>query len=135
MGPRGRLRSTIGGTGLAVSAYSKYPEDALKFAEMVAGPVCQSTFYVEHGGQPGHRQAWIDDRANRLTQNFFYTLLPTMERGYMRPRYNGYLHFQDHAGQPIQDYLLKGSEEKPVLASINQIYRQSLAVQPVNLLS
>jgi len=135
MGSRGRLHSTIGGTGLAVSAYSKHQELALKFAEMVVSPTCQSTFYVEHGGQPGHRLAWIDDKANRLTHNFFYTLLPAMERGYMRPRYNGYLHFQDHAGQPIQDYLLHGTEEKSVLASINKLYRQSQAAQPVNLLS
>lgn len=135
LGGRGRLRSTIGGTGLAVSAYSKHKEHALKFAEMVVDPVCQSTFYAEHGGQPGHRRAWVDDRVNRLTHNFFYTLLPIMERGYMRPRYNGYLYFQDHAGQPIQDYLLRGADERSVLASINQLYRQSVVAQPVNLLS
>lgn len=135
VGNRGRLRSTIGGTGLAVSAFSKHKELALQFAEMVVSPECQSTLYVEHGGQPGHRLAWIDDRANRLTHNFFYSLLPTMERGYMRPRYNGYLYFQDHAGQPIQDYLLHRVEAKSVLTTINELYRESRLIQPVNLLS
>ena len=135
MGSRGRLRSTIGGTGLAVSAYSEHRELALPFAEMVASPSFQSTFYVEHGGQPGHRLAWVDDRANRLTHNFFYTLLPAMERGYVRPRYNGYLYFQDHAGQHIQDYLLNRIEAESVLTTLNQLYRESRAVHPVNLLS
>jgi multiple sugar transport system substrate-binding protein len=130
MGSRGRLQSTIGGTGLAVSAYSQHKELAISFVEWVVSSECQSTFYVEHGGQPGNRQAWINERANRLTHNFFYTLLPAMERGYMRPRYNGYLFFQDHAGQPVQDYLLNRMEAKTALAAMNQLYRESRAVGP-----
>jgi multiple sugar transport system substrate-binding protein len=115
----GRLRSTIGGTGLAVSASSRHTPLALQFLEMVMTPEFQSTFYVEHGGQPGHRRAWLNERANRLTHNFFYTLLPIMERGYMRPRYDGYLYFQDHAGQFIQDYLLQQCSEEEVLTLMN----------------
>ena len=135
MGSRGRLQSTIGGTGLAISAHSRHKELALDYAQMIVAPEFQSTFYVEHGGQPGHRMAWINDRANRLTHNFFYTLLPAMERGYMRPRYNGYLFFQDHAGQPIQDYLLNRTEARMALTAMNQLYRESQPVQPENLLS
>lgn len=115
----GRLRSTIGGTGLAVSATSRHTALALQFLEMVLAPGFQSTFYVEHGGQPGHRRAWLNEKANRLTHNFFYTLLPVMERGYMRPRYDGYLYFQDHAGQFIQDYLLQQCSEEEVLTLMN----------------
>ena len=135
MGSRGRLRSTIGGTGLAISAYSRHKELALEFAEMVVSPLFQSTFYVEHGGQPGHRRAWINDKANRLTNNFFYALLPAMERGYMRPRYNGYLYFQDHAGDPIRDYLLQKTDSESVLSAMNRLYRQSLVEKNLNLLS
>lgn len=133
-GSRGRLRSTIGGTGLAVSTSSSHPEQALAFAEWVVSPVVQSTFYVEHGGQPGHRLAWINDKANRLTHNYFYTTLPAMERGYMRPRYDGYLYFQDHAGDPIREFLMKkhGSPVS-VLAAIDQLYRESLTSHPINL--
>jgi multiple sugar transport system substrate-binding protein len=125
-GNRGRLRSTIGGTGLAVSSYSRHPEQALNFAQWVASPTIQSTFYVEHGGQPGHRQAWINDKANRLTHNYFYSALPAMERGYMRPRYNGYLHFQDHAGDPIRVFLMKKGDPGSTLAAIDKLYRESL---------
>ena len=32
-----------------------------------------------------------------------------MDNGYMRPRYNGYLHFQDHAGIPLQKCLMENS--------------------------
>jgi len=121
-----RLRSTIGGTGLAVSAFSRYQDLALAFAEWVVSPTVQSTFYVEHGGQPGHRTAWVNNLANRVTNNFFYTLLPTMERGYMRPRYDGYLFFQDHAGKPLQEFLMGKRDVESVLNVMNNFYRESI---------
>lgn len=128
-GEAGLLRSTIGGTGLAVSVYSQHAKTAVQFAEMVVSPQFQSTFYVQHGGQPGHGQAWTDEAANQLTHNFFNAVLPTMQRGYMRPRYNGYLHFQDHAGDPIQAYLQYGGNPELVLEQINQLYEKSLSHQ------
>ena len=130
MGNRGRLRSTIGGTGLAISASTGHPQWALAFAEMVVSPVFQSTFYTEHGGQPGHGLAWVNEKANRLTNNFFYTLLPAMERGFMRPRYDGYLYFQDHAGDPLHQYLMGGGEPGTVLTAMNRLYRESREKNP-----
>jgi multiple sugar transport system substrate-binding protein len=129
---RGRLRSTIGGTGLAVSAYSRNPGQALAFAEWVVSPLVQRTFYVEHGGQPGHRLAWVNEKANRLTHNYFYSALPAMERGYMRPRYDGYLYFQDHAGDPIHEFLMKKRDLNSTLTSIDHLYRESLTKDPIN---
>ncbi len=125
-----RLRSTIGGTGLAVSAHSHQTKLALAFAEWIVSPAVQSTFYVEHGGQPGHRQAWIDPQANRLTQNYFYSVLPAMERGYMRPRYDGYLYFQDHGGDPIQEFLLNKRDVRSTLATLDLLYQESLTKTP-----
>ena len=92
---------------------------------MASGPV-QSTFYVEHGGQPGHRMAWMNEGVNRLTNNFFYTLLPAMERGYMRPRYDGYLFFQDHAGEPVQEFLMGKRDVESALDVMNNLYRESI---------
>jgi multiple sugar transport system substrate-binding protein len=121
-----KLRTTIGGTGLSVSAFSEHKEIALQFAEMVTSGLFQSTFYVEHGGQPGHRSAWRSKQANRLTHNFFRTILPVMQRGYMRPRYNGYLYFQDTAGEPLHQFLSKGGNPETVLQEMNRLYRESL---------
>jgi multiple sugar transport system substrate-binding protein len=119
------LRSTIGGTGIAVSSSTKHKEIAIQFAAWVCSGKCQSTLYMENGGQPGHRSAWENASVNLLTNNFFKTVLPVMQKGYIRPRYNGYLHFQDHAGQPLQDYLLDKTSAKAVLEDMNQVYRQS----------
>jgi multiple sugar transport system substrate-binding protein len=121
-----QLRTTIGGTGLAISAFSKHKEIAVQFAEWVVSEKLQQTFYVQHGGQPGHMAAWQSEEANRLTNNFFKEVLPVMQNGYIRPRYNGYLHFQDHAGNPLQKCLLNNLSAKEALKEMNVIYKQSL---------
>ena len=121
-----KLRTTIGGTGLAVSSFTKNKEAAINFAMMVASAKCQQTIYVQHGGQPGHRSAWVDEDANRLTHDFFKSVLPVMDNGYVRPRYNGYLHFQDHAGIPLQKCLMENMDTMTTLNEMNNIYQQSL---------
>jgi multiple sugar transport system substrate-binding protein len=121
-----RLHSTIGGTGLAVSVFSKHKEAALQFAEQIVSGTWQSSLYVENGGQPGHLSAWTSVTANQLCNNYFHSVLPAMERGYMRPRYNGYLSFQDHAGEPLQQYLLKDGDPVKVLQVMNELYQQSI---------
>lgn len=122
----GRLHSTIGGTGIAVSSTSRYKKIAIQFVQWITSGECQSTFYVENGGQPGHLLAWKSNIANLICNNFFTNLLPTMDRGYVRPRYNGYLHFQDHAGAPLFNYLMNGGSAKHVLETMNLIYMESL---------
>jgi len=121
-----KLRTTIGGTGIAVSAFSQHKEIAVDFASMAASGTCQRTMYVQHGGQPGHQSAWVDEEANRITHNFFKNVLPVMEHGYIRPRYNGYLFFQDHAGEPLQQCLQNLKSIPDTLSEINNLYRKSL---------
>lgn len=126
-----KLRTTIGGTGLAVSAFSQHKEIAVDFARMIVSGECQRTMYVQHGGQPGHRSAWWDADANRITNNYFENVLPVMDNGYMRPRYNGYLYFQDHAGDPLQKCLMNDGNPQQALNEMNELYRQSILKQPV----
>jgi len=126
-----KLQTTIGGTGLAVSAFSKHKEIAVDFAGMVVSEECQRTMYVQHGGQPGHLSAWLDKEANVLTNNFFKNVLPVMENGYVRPRYNGYLHFQDHAGMPLQECIMNNGNSKIALNEMNKIYRDSFIIKQI----
>jgi len=127
-----KFRTTIGGTGLAVSAFSKHKEIALDFTSWIVSGEMQRTFYVQHGGQPGHRSAWKDDEANKLTHDFFKNILPIIDNGWVRPRYNGYLHFQDHAGLPLQKCLLENGDPAETLNEMNKIYRQSIAHKNLN---
>lgn len=122
----GRLRSTLGGTGLSVSAFSDHKKEAVQFAAWVVSPQVQSTIYACSGGQPGHRLAWEDEHVNHCTNRYFINTLPALERAYMRPRYNGYLYFQDRAGIPLQQYLQHGGDEQSVIDQVNRLYRSSL---------
>src|SRR5699024_5553073 len=81
------FRRTIGRTGLAVSSYSAYKEEALLFAELLSGERYQITEYVRHGGQPGHLKAWLDIKNNVLTDNFFLNPIATLDNSYLLPRY------------------------------------------------
>lgn len=120
------LRTTVGGTGLAVSSFSKHRGEALAFAEYVVSASCQAGLYVQHGGQPGHLSGWTNETANLLTHRYFIDTLPALQRGYIRPRYNGYLHFQDHAGEPVQRFMREGGDPVGVLEAINRIYKKSI---------
>ncbi len=122
------LRTTIGGTGIAVSASSNYKAEAVDFAQWVVSPKIQQTIYVQNGGQPGHLAAWQNEQANEITNNFFSNILPVMQNGYIRPRYHGYLHFQDNAGLPLQICIKENGEAKATLTTMNKIYKESLLI-------
>ena len=124
-----RLITTLGGTGLAISASSAHKKLAADYAEFVASPEIQSTSYIEFGGQPGHRQAWLSDYANESSHNYFKATLPTLDRAYLRPRYHGHMFFQDNSGGPIREYLMSGGDEKALLAKLNKLYVESQAIQ------
>ncbi len=120
-----RLRSTLGGTGLAISAKCADVATAVRYAEFVAAPTCQQTLYFDNGGQPGHLAAWQDAHTNAQSSNYFAATLPALQRAFLRPRYHGHMFFQDHAGEPVRQYLLSGGDERALLRELNELYVKS----------
>ena len=117
---RGRpLRSTLGGAGLAVSSKSRKLAAALAYSQFVASPSIQRTLYTTSGGQPGHRSAWADRETNRLTNQFFCSTLSTLDDAWMRPRFPGFIPFQDQASRMVHSYLRNGGDEVTVLHQLN----------------
>lgn len=123
------FRSTLGGTGLAISSNCKYPELAAEYTAYVASPEIQSTLYFNNGGQPGHKKGWEDQHTNEQSCNFFKETQYTLDHSFLRPRYNGYMHFQDNGGSVIRDYLMTGGSPTDVLNELNSIYRISKKAQ------
>ncbi len=122
-----KILTTLGGTGIAVSAFSQNKDLALSFLQFASSPEYLASEYILNGGQPGYGFGWANECVNSLTNDFFNNSLPVIERSYVRPRYHGYLYFQDFAGDYIQEYLMKGSvNEKIILDKLNQVYIQSL---------
>jgi multiple sugar transport system substrate-binding protein len=114
------LRSTLGGAGIAVSAQCKHRDAAIAYAAHVASPLTQRTLYVSSGGQPGHRTAWLDAEANRITNNFFANTLPTLDATWVRPRWPGFIAFQDAASSIVHSYLRGNAvTEQQVLADLD----------------
>lgn len=116
----------LGGTGIAISSECKHNEAAADYVQYIANAESQNGIYYASGGQPGHRSAWLNPSLNADCLSFFSNTLPTLDRAFIRPRYSGYLNFQDHACFPIHDFLQHGGSTTKLLDKINQMYRQSL---------
>lgn len=120
------LITTLGGTGLAISAECKHKDIAAKYAEFVGQPETQKTIFFDNGGQPGHRSAWLDTQTNFKSMDFFKDTLPALDRAFLRPRYHGHMFFQDNSGAPIRKYMMEGGNPKDVLEILNKLYLESL---------
>ncbi|MFM9108205.1 MAG: extracellular solute-binding protein [Chloroflexota bacterium] len=124
-----RLRSTLGGTGLAITR--RVSADLLplaaEYAAYVNHPDTQRGLYTLDGGQPGHRSAWTDDVCNALAGHFFRDTLTTLDEAFLRPRYAGYIYFQDEAGAIVHRWLGEGGDAAPVIDRIDALYRETLA--------
>lgn len=126
------LCSTLGGTGLAVSALRPHTREAVAYAQFVASERVQRTLYTRAGGQPGHRAAWLDATNNRLTNDYFSRTLPVLDRAYLRPRYSGYLTFQQAAGPLVHAALLGDpADDVAILSQLDSLYRASLSPDTV----
>ena len=122
-----RLRSTLGGAGLAVSSKTQHARAAMDYAQFTASPAVQKGIYFQGGGQPGHRAAWLDDAVNAASSNFFRDTLQTLDEALLRPQFPGYMDFQD-AGTPVAHNCVAG-KTKPADAAreLNRLYRAARA--------
>lgn len=119
-----RLRSTLGGAGVAVSAMSKHRDVAVDYARFMSEASIQKGIYVQAGGQPGHREAWRDAEANRLANGYFLATLQTLDEAWQRPRYPGYIDFQNDAGQVVHAWLRSDADLRTTLDALNRLHRQ-----------
>lgn len=118
-----RLRSTLGGAGLAVSSQTAHPKEAMNYAAFTASQEVQKGLYFESGGQPGHRGAWLDERVNAACHNFFSNTLDTLDNALLRPKHPNYMEFQD-AATPVAHSAVAGSVTiKEAAKRINSIWR------------
>ena len=113
--------SQLGGTGLAISKSTKHLKMALKYCFWVASANCQRGLYYDSGGQPGNALAWRDDKINENCNNFFKSTMRTLDKSWLRPRYDGYMYYQDKAGTLINNFL-KG--ENSIDFTVNEMKKE-----------
>ena len=128
-GSNGSSGGILGGAGIGVSAKTKNPTEAAKVVEILSSAKIQAGLYVQHGGQPGHRGAWKEDKNNSLTNNFYRDTLSTLDKSYLRPRFSGFVNVQTLSSDVIWDYVNGSIGAKETINSLNSIYAQAYANQ------
>ncbi len=115
---------TLGGTGMAVSAFARAPEAAVAAAAWFASAEAQTGPYAAAGGQPAHLLAWHDAALDAACGGFFSATRRTLERSYVRPRGPGYMTFQGWAGERV-NAALQGGDLRAAVADLNAAFARS----------
>jgi multiple sugar transport system substrate-binding protein len=123
---RGDVRgSALGGTGIAVSAKSDYRLEATAVAFDLASADTQRTLYASSGGQPAHRVAWNDDAVNVATHGCYRNTIATLDAAYIRPRFDGYIGFQQAAGEILVQGLRGSIAPRATVTRINEVFAEA----------
>ncbi len=126
-GPGGVGGSALGGTGLAVSAFSADREAAIDFAYWVVSADVQRGPYAAAGGQPGHAAAWEDTGVNAAVHDFYRATRATLEAAWVRPRHDGAMGFQQAASDRLNAALRRDEPAETVVADLNRLFAASFA--------
>ncbi len=126
-GGNGPVGSALGGTGIAVSAFSVHRDAAIDFAYWISSGDVQRGPYARAGGQPGHADAWEDQAVNAATTYFYSATRRTLEAAWVRPRHNGYMGFQQAASDRLNVGLLQRHDAADVVDDLNALFRKSFA--------
>ena len=121
----GITNAVLGGAGIAVSAKSKYLNEAAQYAAWICSAEIQSSVYVIEQGQPANIVAWKSDFANELTNNFFFNIFDTLTNAFVRPRYSGWPEFQKWLGETLHAYLKDDTDPVKVLDHLQEAYKLS----------
>jgi multiple sugar transport system substrate-binding protein len=117
--------TVLGGTGIAVSAFTAHARIAVDYAFHIAGADCQRGLYTASGGQPAHRAAWEDDACNAMTADFFRNTRRTLDTAWLRPRHDGYMGFQDAAGHIVHACLRGEATVPATIAALDSAWEAS----------
>jgi multiple sugar transport system substrate-binding protein len=128
-GSIGLKGSALGGTGIAVSAYSAYREKAVEFAYWVASGPVQRNLYASCGGQPGHADAWAAIELDVAAGGFYQQTRQTLEGSWVRPRHHGYMPFQHWGSTRLNQGLMQRERAASVIADLNRAYAASFLNQ------
>jgi multiple sugar transport system substrate-binding protein len=121
-GSRGRIGSTLGGTGIAVSRRASVTPQLLDHLRWLMSDPVQREFIPAHDGQPSLRSAWADPRVDAAAKRFYSATRATIEAALVRPRHDRAIAFQTEASALLRAGLLEGSPADPVLAAVEAAY-------------
>lgn len=114
----GRIGSTIGGTGIAVTRRTEPSVELLDHLRWLMDPQTQRAFIPEHAGQPSARAAWEDSAVDAAAHRFYSHTRSAIEASWVRPRHPGYIPFQSEASRIVRAVVLDGRDPEEALDDI-----------------
>ncbi|WP_417804442.1 ABC transporter substrate-binding protein [Thalassospira lucentensis] len=126
-GVSGPLGSALGGTGLAVSAHTSYPDLCAEFVLWVASADIQRGLYAENNGQPGNAVAWGDPSVNQPVGNAYNNTRMTHEAAWLRPRHAGYMGFQEQGSEILLDAITRKTHADTAISALQKCFDESFS--------
>lgn len=120
----GRIGSTIGGTGIAVTGRTAPTPALIAHLRWLLDPATQAGFIPAHDGQPSAARAWSDAGVDAAASGFYSATRTTIEQSWVRPRRAGYIPFQAEASARVRDAVLRGASAADVLADIERRFAE-----------
>ena len=99
----GRIGSTLGGTGIAITRRSEPSAALLDHLRWLLSADAQTEFIPRHDGQPSARAAWTSPALDARSGGFYRGTLTTIEGAWIRPRFPGFVAFQSAASALLRD--------------------------------
>jgi multiple sugar transport system substrate-binding protein len=124
-GPSGRRGSVLGGTGMAITRRSRPDALLLDHLRWLMSTEAQTGFIPGHAGQPSAVAAWRDRAVNLAAGQFYATTLETTAAAWVRPRFDGYIGFQNDAAAALVDGLNAASPPVAILAVLRDLWRRA----------
>ncbi|TWD81726.1 carbohydrate ABC transporter substrate-binding protein (CUT1 family) [Kribbella amoyensis] len=120
--PGGRVGSTLGGTGLAVTRRCEVTPELVEHLGWLLSRDAQEAFIPAHSGQPSLRSAWLADSVNDPVGGFYRDTLRSVTQAWVRPRYDGYIAFQTEAAEVVRSVVTGGSSIAAGSSELDTLY-------------
>lgn len=117
----------LGGAGCALTHSCRHTDAAMTYLRFLHAPDYQRGDYFDHGGQPGSRGAWNDARVNAASNNFFRDTLETLDKAYLRPRFDGFVDFFEPAGHLVHAMLTGDASREATIRDLQETYGKARA--------
>jgi multiple sugar transport system substrate-binding protein len=116
--------STLGGTGLAVTprAYGKVLA-VTNYVRALLDTATQLNIVSAVGGQPATTAVWASAAVDASWNGHYSATRGTLESAYVRPRFDGWIAFQDELSERVREFLCGDSDPAVAVARIEADYR------------
>jgi len=118
----GRPGSTLGGAGIGVSRRAKISDELISYLTWLLSERTQIEFLPAFEGQPSLQPAWNDPEVNRRWNGFYQATTETLQQSWVRPRYPGYIQFQNEGSELLHRGLCGNIPAPEILRRLENSY-------------